>query len=132
MFFAAGVAVMVAAGAYVAYMKGVLPLPDLFHPESAGHAGELRPGEIVPLAAQPAPPVPLDPPPTDGVPAPRTETVDIPSPPDPPDRAPEDGLGTALDAGAADAGADAASPPPEELEPPRTRRRRPGRRRRVR
>ncbi len=133
MFYAAGVVVMVATGAYVAHLQGLLPLPDLFHPDSAGRAGELRPGEIVPLAAQPGP-IPLDPPPTQGAPAPPTETVDIPSPPDPPDRAPEDGLGTGLDAGVGDAGGavDAAVPPAEELERPRTRRRRPARRRRAR
>lgn len=134
LFYALGVLVMAAAGVYIAHLHGFLPpLSGSSRADAAGAAGELRPGQVVPLAAQPAPAA-IEPPPTDGVPAPPTETIDIPSPPDPPARVP-DGLANAVDGGAEDAsagGADAGVEAAAEPERPTARRRRAGRRRRAR
>lgn len=66
--------------------------------DDRGTTGELLPGQDVaalteqpPVLDEPAerPPLVLEPPPTDGVPAPESETIDVPSPPDPPDEVDE-------------------------------------------
>ncbi len=120
---------LVGGGAYAAYSAGLIPLPSRDGSPEA-RAGAVRPGEEVPLAAQPAPepeePT-IEPPPTDGVAAPPTETVDIPSPPNPPDRVPEQGL---ADAGVADVDAGAVVDAGAAEEPPTRRTRRRRRRRR--
>lgn len=113
-------------GGYAAWHFNLLPGS---HAEASGRAGELRPGDAVPAAVRaaelPEPAELIEPPPEDGAPAPPTETIDVPSPPDPPARAPISGAEAALDAGAADAGV-----VPAEEEQPRRRRR--ARRRRPR
>lgn len=120
---------LLGGGAYAAWHYDLLPIPGSSAEASGGRAGALRPGEAVPLAAQQAEDpqgLLIEPPPDDGVPAPPTETVDVPSPPDPPERAPEGGAAEApvVEAATADAGV---AQPAEE---PRERRRRARRRRR--
>lgn len=93
--------------------------------EASGRQGELSPGQVVPLAARAAEqPVTIEPPPRHGAPAPPTKTVDVPSPPDPPARAPIGGdLEAPVDASEStvDAG------PPDAGQPAKRRRRRPRR-----
>jgi len=112
---------LLGGGGYAAWHFQLLPGSSA---AANGREGELRPGDSVPLAARAAEqPDLLEPPPEDGASAPRTETVDVPSPPDPPARAPEDsGEAAVIDAGPPDAGV---APAPD----PQPQRRRRGRRR---
>ena len=111
---------LLGGGGYAAWHFQLLPGSSA---AANGREGALVPGDTVPLAARVAEqPDGLEPPPEDDASAPRTETVDVPSPPDPPARAPED---TGDEAVVLDAGPPDAGPAPA----PEPQRRRRGRRR---
>lgn len=74
-------------------------LPAALAPGEPGPHGEVRPGESVAAivssavdAGEGSESVAIEAPPMVGEPAPSSETVDVPSPPDPPERAPEEPL----------------------------------------
>jgi hypothetical protein len=110
-----------AGGAYGAYHYGLLPIGA---PPAVGGEGEITGGEEVPLAAREAESIEIEPPPDDGLPAPPSQTIDVPSPPDPPERAEEQAIGDEPppDAGVVDAGQ---APPERPLRRRRARRRPP-------
>jgi eukaryotic-like serine/threonine-protein kinase len=101
----------IGVGGYFAWTNGWIPGASAIS-EPTGRSGAVLPGAEVAVSdlgdqAQ------MPPPPDDGLPAPPTETIDVPSPPDPPNVAGEHGLGgdptvavpdagpAAIDAGAA-------------------------------
>ncbi|MFK7991262.1 MAG: serine/threonine-protein kinase [Sandaracinaceae bacterium] len=94
---AVALAVVVAGGLTFWQLDGMRYLQP---PGTPGAVGEVRPGDIVAPAvatvgdeAGETGPISFAPPPTDGVAAPASETVDVPSPPDPPEEAPAEELG---------------------------------------
>ena len=105
---ALGAAAFLAFDGWGALVRAGLVPSGATHADS-GASGVVRPGDSVVSAASPPAEDGIEPPPTNGLPAPDSETVDVPSPPDPPDEVPEQGLGPGdgVDAGLSDAGLDA-------------------------
>jgi serine/threonine protein kinase len=136
--FAIGV-VAIAAAAFLALdgwgalvRAGLVP-GAIAHGDS-GASGVVRPGDAVVSVSSPPPEDGIEPPPTNGVGAPDSETVDVPSPPDPPDQVPARALGDepldSVDAGldgGADAGLDGGIDAGPPAAPAGRRRRRPRR-----